>query len=80
MLLVLGAKQSEQDRHADLAATEALELHDEHDHDPAVPPASPLSGAFRLRAVVEVVRAEHPPAGAAEQRVIDREAQRVVRP
>ena len=57
MLLILGAKQPEQDRQPDLATTEAWNLNDEHDNNPAVPPASPLSGAFRLRAVVEVVRA-----------------------
>ncbi len=76
---VLRAEQPEQDRQPDLAATEARKLNDERDHDPAVPPPSPLPGPFRLRAVMKVVRAEHPPAGAAEQRVIDREPQRAVR-
>src|SRR5450755_39070 len=66
--VVLGAKQSEQDRQPDLTATEARKLHDQHDHDPAVSPPGALSGPLRLRAVVQVVRAPHLPARATEQR------------
>ncbi len=55
----LGPKQPEQDRQADLPAAQAVELHDEHDDDPAVPPPCAAPGAFGLGAVVEVVRPEH---------------------
>ena len=76
MLLVFGAKQSEQDGQRDRPAVQARQLDDKHDDHPAVPPARPPTGPFRLGAVVEVVSTPHVPAGAAEQSVIDREADR----
>ena len=79
MRVVLGAEQPEQDRQPNLTAAEARKLDDQDHHDPAVPPPGPLPGPLRLRAVVQVVRAPHLPARAAEQRVIDRQADRRAR-
>jgi hypothetical protein len=76
--VVLGAKQTKQDRQADLSTTQAVKLHNQHDNDPAVAPASPPARALGLRAVVEVVRAEDLPSRAPEQRVIDRQADRPI--
>ena len=79
MRVVLRTKQAKQDRQPDLAASEARKLNDEHHHHPAVPPPGALPGPLRLRAVVQVVRAPHLLARAAEQRVIDRETDRRAR-
>ena len=78
MIVVFGPEQPEQDRQPNLPAAEAVELDDEHDHDPAVSPAGAPSGAFGLGAVVQVVRAPDLASGSAEEGVIDREEQRAV--
>ena len=76
MPIVLGSKQPEEDRQADRPASQALKVHDEHNDNPTIPPARPMSRTLRLSTVVQIVRAPHPPPGAPEQRVIDSQADR----
>jgi len=72
------AKQAQQDRQRDGPAAQARQADDQHDHEPAVPPPGSPPRSLRLRAVVQVVRAPHPFARAAKQRVVDREPQHAV--
>jgi hypothetical protein len=76
MLIVTGSEQAKEDRQRDRSPADARQLEDQHDHDPTVPPPGAAPGPFRLSAVVQVVRAPHLASGAAEQRVVDRQADR----
>ena len=71
MLVVSGPEQPEEHGQADRPAAQTRQRHDEHDDDPAVAPPRPASRPLGLRAVVQVVRAPYPAAGAPEQRVVD---------
>ncbi len=79
MLIVLGPEEPEQDRQADRPTAQALKLDHQDDDHPTVAPAGAPPGPFGLGAVVQVVRAPHPPPRAAEQRVIDGQADRRAR-
>jgi hypothetical protein len=72
----LGSKIRNRNRQPDRPAAETPKLDDQHDHDPAVPPAGTAPGSLGLGAVVQVVCAPNLAARAAKQGVVNGEAQR----
>ena len=71
VLIVLGAKEPEEHRQADHPSACAGQRHYERDVHPAVTEAGAFARALGLRAVVQVVSAEHIAAAAPEEGVID---------